>query len=439
VSHLTGTLFGSPWLRFDPAVPSRQDTVAYRGMSRLGPYSNSNVALGSDSVMFVFPEHLQGLASAFAKMLIHGHRSYPGFGAMFGVKLDANEVLRTFIRVPTPPGASAATATPSYRDAITKWTSRAGRTDPDIAFVVIPRSDRWDVDRPYYEAKAKFAQLGVPTQMVTAELLADERRLAWALANIALQAFAKLGGVPWAVQAPAGDSDLILGVGRRDLRTAAGVKRIFGYAMSFTSNGLYRQTWSFTPAAGEDAYAEGITAALREALDSDYDVDAEPERVVIHLSKKTGRREVEAAKKALAESGRRGLPLVLLRIDDSSIYDLMDLGQDTFAPPRGLAVRLGPRRALLQAEGLGELGPSRGALLVELDRRSDVGPEALPALVHQVYRLCSASWRGFRSTTKPVTLAYGEELAELVGYLEELESWTPSSLPAPLLKRPWFL
>jgi hypothetical protein len=112
---------------------------------------------------------------------------------------------------------------------------------------------------------------------------------------------------------------------------------------------------------------------------------------------------------------------------------------DTFAPPKGIIVRFGERKTLLQTEGLTPVGVPSGPLLIELDERSDVGPEALDELASQTFRLAHANWRGFNARSQPVTLVYGELLARLVGYLEEVATWDPSLLRSELRERPWFL
>ncbi len=149
-----------------------------------------------------------------------------------------------------------AAAGAAYRDQISTWNESQSGRDPQLALVLVPHSEHWETETPYYESKALFARLGMPTQMVTAELLQDDREFGWSVANIALATFAKLGGIPWVVEAPAEDQDLVLGIGRADIRHAAGPRRIFGYAVAFTSNGAYRQVWGFAPAADEETYAE---------------------------------------------------------------------------------------------------------------------------------------------------------------------------------------
>jgi hypothetical protein len=381
----------------------------------------------------VFPEGLRPLAQKLYRSLHDGHRNFPGFEPMFRTRFAKEHVSHLAIATDLSDPAAAGAA---YRDQISTWNESQSGTDPQLALVLVPHSEHWETETPYYESKALFARLGMPTQMVTAELLQDDREFGWSVANIALATFAKLGGIPWVVEAPAEDQDLVLGIGRADIRHAAGPRRIFGYAVAFTSNGAYRQVWGFAPAADEETYAARLEDALVRALTQDVD---EPfRRLTIHLTKRTGRREIDAVRAAMTRSAT-SLPVAFLRVDDSSLYDLADGRTDTLAPPKGLAVRLESRRALLQTEELGPMGPAVGPLLIELDRRSDVEAGALDGLVDQAFRLAHANWRGFNARAQPVTLAYGELLASLVGYLEEVDTWDPSLLRSELRDRPWFL
>jgi len=368
--------------------------------------------------------------------LLKGHRTFPGLGQMFRIGFTNDQVESLVVEgdFSTPSAAAH-----NYGNAITEWNSRSRLSDPKLALVLVPHSERWETERPYYEAKASFARLGIPTQMVTAELMQNDREFGWSVANIALAVFAKLGGIPWVVESPADDQDLIIGVGRADIRdNSAGLRRIFGYALSFTSNGVYRQSWSFTPAASEETYLDRLEEAITSALASARDADEPFNRLVIHLGKKTGWKEAKAARQAIT-AAQISLPVALIRLDDSSLYDIADGHSDTFAPSKGIAVRLSERKALLQTEGLTSVGVPSGPLLIELDERSDVGPEVLDELASQTFRLAHANWRGFNARSQPVTLVYGELLARLVGYLEEVATWDPALLRSELRERPWFL
>lgn len=434
MSSVPGWRLPAPQLRFDAAFPSRAGQQAYQGVRSYGPFDNSRVSLGDGTLLFVFPTAMQAHARRLARAWLRGVRGFPGFEAMFRVPVAKGQALK-FLQVDADLANPAAAAT-HYREAISAWSQGSRDGDPLLALVLVPHSERWQTDRPYYEAKAAFANLGIPSQMVTTELVADEGRFPWAVADIALASFAKLGGIPWTVEAPDGDDDLIIGIGRRDVGPEGRRRRIFGYAVTFISNGIYRQTWSFTPAADESSYLERLKLAVKSALAAD--LDTRPRRLVVHLSSRTGRREIEAVETAMQQANVT-LPTGFLRLDDTALWDAADTDEDAWAAPKGLVTRLGERRALLHAEELGATGPPDGPLLIELDRRSTVGVEAFDELVAQVFRLAHANWRGFNARSKPATLVYGEELAGLVGHLSDVDTWNPELLRSDLSNRPWFL
>lgn len=431
---IPGFRLPAPLLRFDAAIPSRSASQSYQGIAAHGPYDNSKVALGDGTLLFVFPQAHQELAHRLAKAWLSGVGNFKGFAKTFRVPVATGQALKS-LAVPTDLRDPAAAAV-AYRQAIAGWASEPRAEDPKLALVLVPHSEPWLTDRPYYEAKAAFANLGVPSQMVTIELVGDERQFQWSAANIALASFAKLGGVPWTVEAPAGDDDLIIGIGRREVGPEGQRRRIFGYAVTFISNGMYRQTWSFTPAADEHTYIARLGHAVEAALRAD--IDAEPKRLVVHLASRTSAQEIDAVQAAMERVGV-SLPVAFLRLDDSTLWDSADVGEDTWVVPKGLVVRLSERRVLLHAEELRATGPPEGPLLIELDDRSTVSVVHFDELVGQVFRLAHANWRGFNARSKPATLVYGEQLAGLVGHLADVQSWNPDLLSNDLRTRPWFL
>lgn len=420
-------------LRFDPAMPARTSGNAFTGLRQHGPFDRSALNLRDGSLLFVFPRSEQPLARRLAEALVGGVGSFPGFSAMFRVDVPTGQALKS-LGVEGHLG-DMASAGRAYREAVRGWIAQTEH-DPDLAIVLVPRTERFEVHTPYYEAKAAFAGLGIPSQMVSAELLKDRKQFEWSVANIALAIFAKLGGIPWTVEAPVGDDDLIIGVGRADIGRDRERTRHFGYAVTFVSNGVYRQTWSFTPTADEAEYEQRLQDAIGAALAAD--VDQPPGRLVVHLARQTGRREIVAAQRAMRAAGL-DVPVAFLRLDDSSLHDIADTGTDTFAPPKGVIAKLARHRALLQTEALGALGPPDGPLLIAMDERSTVPEDSFDQLVAQVFRLAHANWRGFNAQSKPATLVYGEQLASLVGHLQDVETWKPGLLRTELRSRPWFL
>ena len=420
-------------LRFSPDIPSRMGSHAFTALRQHGPYDSSALDLRDGSLLFVFPGSEQPLARRLADALLNGVGSYPGFAKMFRVDVPTGHALKS-LKVDTNL-QDIASAGRAYRETIATWSTTSADQEPAVAIVLVPRTERFEIETPYYEAKAAFASLAIPTQMVSAELMRDDAQFQWSVANIALAIFAKLGGIPWAVEAPR-DDDLIIGIGRADVGRHGGRERHFGYAVTFVSNGIYRQTWSFTPTADEALYKQRLQEAIEGALRAD--LDQPPARLIVHLAKQAGKQEIEAAQHAM-NAARLEVPVAFLRLDDSSLHDIADTDTATFAPPKGLVAKLGARRALLQAEELGALGPPNGPLLVAMDRRSTVSEKDFDALTAQVFRLAHANWRGFNAQSKPATLVYREQLASLVGHLQDVETWNPDLLRSELRTRPWFL
>jgi len=60
----------------------------------------------------------------------------------------------------------------------------------------------WEDDSEYSVTKAMLLREGLLSQNVTFELIQSSAQFEWAAANIALAIFAKLGGIPWAVNRP---------------------------------------------------------------------------------------------------------------------------------------------------------------------------------------------------------------------------------------------
>jgi hypothetical protein len=126
-------------------------------------------ALGDGALLFVFPEVHQDLGRRLAQAWLSGVGNFKGFEKMFRTPVATGQALRS-LSVPTDLGNLSAAAL-AYRTAISSWASEPRDQDPRLALVLVPHSEPWQTDRPYYGAKAAFANLGVPSQMVTIELL----------------------------------------------------------------------------------------------------------------------------------------------------------------------------------------------------------------------------------------------------------------------------
>jgi hypothetical protein len=113
-----------------------------------------------------------------------------------------------------------------------------------------------------------------------------------------------------------------------------------------------------------------------------------------------------------------------------------------YTPERGTGLLLGPRAALLQLVGAGDVktweqGMPR-PLLLELHPDSDFSD--LTYLVRQAFHFSFMSWRSFFPSHEPVTILYSRWIANLLGNLKMVPDWDGSALNHMRDRRAmWFL
>ena len=111
-----------------------------------------------------------------------------------------------------------------------------------VPLVVIPFSkDDYDDDasEQYYIAKYTFLSHHLSSQFVSLKRLQNKEQLKWAISNIGLQLFAKMGGQPWKVT-PETEKCLIIGLGQSHKRMGDTIEKYFAYSVLTDSSGLYK-------------------------------------------------------------------------------------------------------------------------------------------------------------------------------------------------------
>src|SRR5436190_1876331 len=143
MSVLDARMLRPPRLSFDPAIPSRVSDQAYQGLRKYGPFEASRVNLASQSVIFVFPESLRIPARKLVMALRDGYRTFPGFSQMFRTSFTNDHVESLVVQCDF---SSLSTAARRYQEAIAEWNSKPRCTDPKLAIVLVPQSERWETD-----------------------------------------------------------------------------------------------------------------------------------------------------------------------------------------------------------------------------------------------------------------------------------------------------
>lgn len=393
-----------------------------RGLLR---YSPLNVARTQNPhCLFVYTEEDRDHANQLYLALRNGIARFPGCKQLTGITLERDTV--EAVKVPRTDDREQADA---FFDAI-QARLRSGYENPDFAFVLYSKRPNPYVKDPYIAAKVALTEHGVPSQYVSWELLDSRQQFQYAISNLALSFFVKLGGVPWSVSLKRKSPTLVLGIGRANVQNVQSKAhlRLIGYAVCTLSNGLYLDTSFFPPANDYDQFLVNLRDGLREVLDKMLTEHQTVERVTIHISQLERYDTVKLIRNTLSEYERTeqlSVPFELVRLTEDSDFSVLDLSDPGYVSEEGTVVAVGGSHALIVTEGRRERAVWRGRKPVTLElRREYCSPRTLSMrdTVEDAFRLSSVNWRGFNAVTQPVSLQYAKLLAQQV---EKMSRFNP--------------
>ncbi len=394
------------------------------GLKRHGPYDEDQNRSDTLRAVIVAPKAFAGSARKLEQILMRGLGRFEGVKERY--HLHAFEVSVEVFDQPTPDG---------YVNAVLA----ASRTSPDAVFYITKRDFRYSPrgQNPYLAAKAALLSANVPNQAVTIDVLSrPEGELQWSADSVGLALYAKAGNIPFVLHDPSGVRELVLGVGRADVfdPEQGGRRQRFGASVAIRQDGDFLFSGSTTPVNTDEDYEAHLTRLLEGSIDR-YTTEqgASPERLVIYVFKRTGRRELSAMTNAI---GDRDIEFALLHVNrDSPLWLVERAGNNIKPPPRGTMVALSdPDRLLIT----GDPRKPGGAhpLRLTLDRNSTYTD--MDRLVRQAYGFTKTSYRGFQQTREPSLILFGRLLAEKVSQLVPY-GFSPASAAGPLGDTPWFL
>ena len=418
---LYGELLEPPTLRFNFSSVGARDAGARRGLVRYGPYDSSLFPYEQIRAAVVFPKGCERQRDLLVKGIRDGEETFRGFQSLFRVPLafDDEEGIpfSTDSELQTRLDGLVAQANP-----------------PDIVYVILPRQ------RPglYVKAKSRLLANGIPSQMAIAEKLTEQRGRQYTLENLALATYAKVGGTPWTVAASDAGEELVLGVSRAQ---DASRKYLVGYVILFTKDGDFLFVNSKAPVFEWDAYVDGLSGLVHDAVVEFERMRGTPECITVHFHRNPGWKELEAVKAGL-ERASKEIPFALLHLNDDSNFRLFDAQHGSYVPRSGLKVTLSAHEALLMLDGRRN-GERRKigvptVLDVRMDSRSTLGEEHFPRLVKQVSDFAHINWRGFNAAAVPITLNYSKLIAKMIAEIS-VQAWNATVAEGRLKDKAWFL
>jgi hypothetical protein len=312
---------------------------------------------------------------------------------------------------------------------------------------------------PYLLAKADFLTADIPVQEFEIETATQwDGQLQWSLNNMALATYAKLGGVPWRVQANrALTHELVFGLGSAVISDGVfGSKdRMVGITTVFSGDGCYWLS-NLSRSVPFEEYRDSLLNSLRATVaqvraDMNWQ-KGDAIRLVFHSFKPFKDTEAEAVKEVMTELGEFDVQYAFLHVVEDHPYLLFDRGQEgirrsgqsakgEFTPQRGLYFQLSAREVLMTLTGPNDLKRPEDGLpfpvLLRLHRSSTF--DDVIYLANQLYVFANLSWRSFFPSSTPVTILYSQLIANLLGQLHRIPRWNPNTMLGRIGRTRWFL
>lgn len=391
-----------------------------RGLLKLGPYralKTSRPRFG-----FVFPDGYRDYGNRLFLALKNGIGPlFPGIENTFRFEMTKEQVFH--VPVSPPKSMEPKELAGKYTEAILDWTSTHTGPWPDIFYVLHPKSPSWILDTPYYNCKASLLEQGILSQNVTFELLDNESQFGWSAANIALATFVKLGGIPWVVQGDQLQQDLIIGIGRAHLFDP--ISRQNKGRMAFTACFSARGPLNFLTLAevaeGREEYLSVLERVVGDSLVRAGNLGNEVVSLTIHVPKVMGRDELEVISGAVDTHAKNSfLQVFVVKVTDESMFFSIDTQYRDGIPRRGTVIQTSDRDFMLYTEGREEKQSWTSRLPVALrvtPQSNNLGADKMRGVLRQINDLSQVNWRGLNARSKPVSIYYGNLIAEFLSHL----------------------
>src|ERR1035437_2563716 len=432
---------------------------ATRGIVELGPYSQQGFTPSKPRICVVCERNRKGEVEQFLQKLFEGHND-PGRKCF-----SPNGWIKTYrlqgkdVRFFPADGPTAVAYRKAAQEALASVITEAERWN--LAFVQVDESShelRGDAN-PYLIAKSTFLSQQIPTQeFLTQTIRRNGAGLDFILSNIALASYAKLGGTPWhlKVNNPMAH-ELVVGLGSASISDSRlGTRqRMVGITTLFTSEGRYL-IGNMSNAVPFEEYGKAVVEMLTSAIErARVDMNwqkGDEVRLVFHSFKPLKDTEADAVKAVAASLQDYHVDFAFLHIaqeHDTVLFDSDSTGMKSytgvlkgeFAPKRGTYLTLNKSNTILSLTGGREIKkPTDGLpypVLLHLHRCSTFTD--MKYLTEQVYTFAGHSWRSFDMARMPVTIAYSQLIARLLGRLGALPHFSVDSIHGRFNRLRWFL
>jgi hypothetical protein len=398
---------------------SQESKSQFMGIKDKGPYQslNNEVLLS----FFYRPEH-KLFASDLARV-IRGK----GYATFIGIK--------DFFRIPEVKIEGIEIKDKDFEEAVIEVIKeKQSKHNYFIPVILTSRNE----NKEYYSIKYNSLKNQQPVQFVTLELLKNKESLKWSVSNIALQIFAKLGGIPWLMKAET-KKTLIIGIGQSHeistLNNKSQILKYFSYSVLTDSSGIYKELKVLGKSDRKDDYLTQLSGHIKnivEQYSNDFD------RFVIHAPFKIKRFELEKFK-TIFENINLEKTFLVIRVNTKNKYFGFNPDANSLVPYESTLVQLSPNDYLIWFEGLQYHNPNinkriAGPIHIEFYYcNRELTDDEKMSYLQDILNLAGANWRGFNAKSVPISIHYAQLVSKFVKYFSKFEDNEIENI------RPWFL
>jgi hypothetical protein len=429
--------------------------TAYRplgGLRQYGPYDSTRFDKRSVSILLVVQDKNRGSATEAMERLREGIPSSKYF------QMGLRSLFR-LSRVDFYPKSISECTPEAYERAIDDAVKSA-KQPYDLAIVECPDNsqDFPNESNPYLRAKHRLFQYGIPVQGIReCHLCASLQSQGTTFGPMALQIYAKLGGVPWLLPSSQSvDHEMIIGIGNAVIRENQwhGVEqsRIVGMTTFFLGEGRYILGKEISSVPYEE-YFQSLLVSLEESL---REISAqngwkehEAIRLVFHVFKPLKDVEVDVVAELIKRFPQFDIKFAFVTVSmkhpwllfRKARYDGKVEDWEVTAAERCDNLVLDDRSCLLQLKGPNDRSnrqqPIPPPVLMRIHEKSTYFD--LHFIAQQLLDFSFLSWKSFFPVGLPVTIEYSNEMARLSAKLASLPGWNPAITVQNLRETKWFL
>ena len=432
---------------FDP-TPGCSNEVAIRGLAQHGPYDSRSFDTKTPHILVICMKSTRGSVTSFLGKLVDGmpqsnfyRRGFKDLFRLYSVTFKIEE---------------ADERTPEkFEDAIAHALA-SGETF-DLAIIegdeqvagLAPNSN------PYYRSKAKLMNAGLPVQGIRTATFRDrDDLLQYKLAPLALQLYAKLGGVPWVLPATQNiDREIIVGIGNRLIRrnpfAGAEQSRIVGLTTFFSGDGQYLLGQQLTDVPYEK-YFDELLRSLENSINSlaeEYGWEqGDTVRIIFHIFKPIKDIEAEVVNELVSKYTQFTIRFAFVTISERHPYQIFsnvieNNKYQVVEPKRGANFLVDDLTCVMQLLGR-EDRKSRFHKFsnpVQIRIHDSSTYQDIVFVCQQIQHFCYMSWRNLNPIHTPVTILYANLIAKLSSNLKQVNGWNPDVINTQFRNKKWFL